>query len=163
MDWLSITGLVGVVLVISTGRVFDPLRDWLKTFVHPYNPGPWLAKLISCSMCSGVWVGALWALGHRWPWAEVVVFSGFISVLSYAADELLGLLNGVVLRVTRGMPTRRNLALLEQNQKEMDRLMLARRQVAPRPRRVAPGDDISEEEADALLDQETAQADAAVL
>lgn len=160
MDLLSIAGLVGVVLVISTGKVFDPLRDWLKSFTHPLNPGPWLAALISCSMCSGVWVGALWAVVNRWPWSAVIVYAGIISLLSYAMDELLGLLNGVVLRLTRGMPTRRNLALLEQNQQRMDRLMMVRRQVPSEPRRVAPGDDISEDEADALLDEETARADA---
>jgi hypothetical protein len=161
MDLLSIAGLVGVVLVISTGKVFDPLRDWLKSFVHPLNPGPWLAALISCSMCSGVWVGALWAVVNRWPWSAVIVYAGIISLLSYVMDELLGLLNGMVLRLTQGMPTRRNLALLEQNQQRMDRLMMVRRQVPLEPRRVAPGNDISEDEADALLDEETGRADAA--
>ena len=157
MTWIEIAGLIGVVLVVSTGKIFNPLRDFLQSFEHPFNPSRWVADLISCSMCSGVWVGAVWGLTHSWSWSEIVLFSGLLSVLSFMANDLLGLIGILTLRVSRGM-VGQHAAM--QGQSGAVALAGARaRARKPPPRQVAPGDDISEEEADALLDQEEEHAD----
>jgi len=153
VSFLELVGLIGVVLVVSTGKVFDPLRSFLRSFTHRYNPSRWLADLISCAMCTGVWVGVIWALVHSWSWDDVVVFSGLLSLLSYFANEVLGLIGILTFRASSQMVASR--------QVESPRISLqkTRREL----RKVAPGDDISEEEADQLLDQETERADLAVV
>jgi len=153
---VEMAGLIGVVLVISTGKVFDPLREFLKTFSSPYNPSKWLASLISCSMCSGVWVGAIWGVTHLWSWESIVVFSGLLSLLSFATNEVLGLFGILTLRVSRGM-----VGATQVQESSIVKLAQARARMRTRkgPKKVAPGNDISEEEANALLDQETELAD----
>lgn len=159
---IEVVGLIGVVLVVSTGKVFNPLRDFLRSFTHPYNPSRWLADLISCSMCSGVWIGAVWALAHSWSWGSVVAFAGLLSVASFAANELLGLVGILTFRVSRGMTA----PMGAQQTQESSVVALAQARTRARervkPRKVAPGNDLSEEEADALLDQEEERADAMV-
>jgi len=149
---VEVVGLIGVVLVISTGKIFNPLREYLSSFLHPLNPSRWVADLISCSMCTGVWVGVLWGIVHAWSWSSIIVFSGVLSLSSFAASELLGLVGVLTLRGTRGMVASQ--AVTQQRVS-----MLARRKPPEEPRKVGPGNDISEEEADALLDKETEQAD----
>ena len=163
MNGLSVTaidvaGLIGVVLVVSTGKVFNPIREFLRSFVSPYNPSSWIADLISCSMCSGVWIGAIWGLAHSWSWSNVIVFSGLLSVLSFAANELFGFIGILTLRVSRGVtgPMGRQQV---QGDSAVVELAQARARVRRKPRKVAPGDNITEEEADALLDQEEERSD----
>jgi hypothetical protein len=154
---LEVVGLVGIVVVISSGKIFDPLREFLRSFSHPYNPSRWLAELISCSMCSGVWVGFLWGVLHRWPWERVIVFAGFLSVLSYVTTELFRVLG----RLSGSQGGGRAMQYVSRGD-QVVALAEAKSRLRRRPRKVAPGDDISEEEADALLDQEIERADAAV-
>lgn len=154
---VEVAGLIGVVLVVSTGKVFDPIREFLRLFKHPRNPSRWLADLISCSMCSGVWIGAIWGLAHSWSWGSIIVFAGLLSVLSFAANEVLGLIGILTLRVSSGMVARRAV-----EQQGVVQLAQARQQAKGRvaPRKVGPGNDLTEDEAEALLDQETERADA---
>jgi len=154
---IDVAGLIGVVLVVSTGKVFDPIRDFLRSFTHRYNPSRWVADLISCSMCSGVWIGVIWGLAHSWSWGSIVVFAGLLSLLSFAANELLGFIGILTLRVSSGMMSRRAV-----EQQGVVALAQARERAKRKPptRKVGPGDDLSEAEADALLDQETERADA---
>lgn len=91
--WWEILGLAGVTLVISTGRIFQPLRDWLLGFQKPTNVLKVFGELMSCSMCSGVWVGFLWGwFVEGFPVAHSLVMGGVISVASMTTNELLGLL-----------------------------------------------------------------------
>jgi hypothetical protein len=146
-----------VVLVVSTGKVFDPIREFLKSFEHPRNPLPWVADLISCSMCSGVWIGALWGLAHSWSWGVIVVFSGLLSLLSFVANEALGLIGILTLRVSRGVTG--PVGARQAQESSVVALAQARAQARANPRKVAPGNELTEVEADALLDQETESAD----
>ena len=157
LTWLEIMGLVGVTLVISTGKVFNRLREYLKDFEHPLNPLQWAGDIISCSMCSGFWVGTVWGLLRADPFLAALMLGGFISVASFAADVLLGLVDGTTHRITKtmmsyGSPggTRSNVAAL------------AGSRARARPRVIHPGEEISEDEADALADAENKQADALV-
>jgi hypothetical protein len=155
LTWLEVLGLIGVTLVVSTGKIFNGLREYLKDFEHPWNPLRWAGEILSCSMCSGVWIGAGWALiKGGWSW-EVLLFAGFISLTSFAANEALGLIGITTLRLSRGMTA----PYQHQTRTAVSALAGAR----ARPRVVAPGEDISEEEANALLDEEERRADAAVV
>lgn len=91
--WWEIIGLIGLTLVVSTGRIFQPLREWLLGFEKSTNVLRVLGELMSCSMCSGVWVGFLWGLFvERLGMAHSVILGGVISVASLAMNEMLGLL-----------------------------------------------------------------------
>jgi len=85
-DWLVWFGSVGLCLIVSTGRIFRPLRAALKRRA----PTRWLGELLSCCMCFGFWLGlgTGWWLGYRRP-VDVLLSGGAVSLLSYTADLLL--------------------------------------------------------------------------
>lgn len=88
--WLWIFGCVGLTLIITTGKVFAPLRIYLRGFVVPYNPLRILGELLSCSMCSGFWIGFLWSwLIVANGIADSFLWGGVISLASYVGDEVL--------------------------------------------------------------------------
>jgi len=154
---LDLVGLVGLTIVVSVGKVFTPLREYLGSFTHPWNPGRWVAALISCSMCSGVWIGLLWALVvEKWPIDDSIIFAGIVSVAAFTANEVLGILDVIIFRFSGGMRT-----LGGSPQSNVMALAEARARVREgrRTKKVFPGQDITEEEADALLDDETTRAD----
>lgn len=155
VTWAEVLGLIGVTLVISTGKIFNGIREYLKDFVHPWNPLRWAGDIISCSMCSGVWVGVVWAVGRGDPFWSVVLFGGFISLASFIASEVLGFIGITTMRISRGM---------RQQQVPMGTRVasLAGARARPRKHTVQPGEDITEEEADMLLDEEDRGADAMV-
>lgn len=155
---IDVIGLVGVVLVVSTGKIFDPVRDFLRSFNNPYNPSRWFADLISCSMCSGVWVGALWGVAHSWTLGSVIVFSGLLSLFSFAANEVLGLFGILTLRISGSVVARRTAQ--EQGVLKLAQARSLRVREKSLARKVGPGNDLTEEEAEVLLDQETERADA---
>ena len=86
--WL-LSGLVGVTLVISVGKVFDPLRLWLLGFEKRINPLRIFGDLLSCSMCVGWWVGFLWVLLHRGGLDAAILSGGLVSITAYVTDETL--------------------------------------------------------------------------
>lgn len=92
VQWLEVVGLIGVTLVVTKGRVFDGLRSWLLRFVHGSNPLPWFGALLSCAMCSGVWVGFLWGLVAGRGLLEAILLGGIVSVTSWPVGEVLSML-----------------------------------------------------------------------
>lgn len=107
VDILTLAGLVGVTLVISVGSIFDSLREWLKGFVQRANPLRVLGELMSCSMCSGWWVGFAWGLYSREPVFESVVIGGLVSVTTFLSDEVFAILSAgsrVLVRRLRPAP-----------------------------------------------------------
>jgi hypothetical protein len=152
---IEIAGLVGVVLVVSTGKIFNPLREFLRSFTHRYNPACWIADLISCSMCAGVWIGGIWGIIHSWSWTSIVIFAGLLSLLSFVANEVLGLIGILTLRISGGIVGTQYRA----KESAVVALADARVRNQGKMRRVAPGNVLTEEEADALLDKETEEAD----
>ncbi len=84
--WVAWSGAVGITLIVATGRIFEPLRRTLVT--RPATR--WLGRLLSCSMCLGLWagVGLGWALGHRGA-IDLALTGGALSLLAYTADLAL--------------------------------------------------------------------------
>lgn len=101
MTWWQILllyiGYVGFTLAITTGEVFDGLREWLGGFSHPWNPLPFFGKLIGCSMCLGFWIGVVgdafhpWYHGNEWyiRFSIHLGSGGLISLASYITDVVL--------------------------------------------------------------------------
>jgi hypothetical protein len=108
MSWWFIlivyVGYVGFTVAVTTGTVFDGLRDWLKSFSHPWNPLPMIGKLLGCSMCFGFWVGVVgdafhpFYHGNEW-WIRVAVHvasGGLVSLSAYFIDLALRWVESVV-------------------------------------------------------------------
>lgn len=90
LTWFWCLGCIGITLIITSGKVFAPLRKFLLSFKNGINPMKWLGLLLSCPMCTGWWVGFLWSyffLGAQLLGAVLV--GGLISLMAYAADEVL--------------------------------------------------------------------------
>lgn len=98
VQWLEVVGLVGVTLVVVQGKVFNGLRPWLMRFVHGFNPLSWFGALISCAMCSGVWVGFLWGLVAGRGLLEAILLGGIVSVTSWSVGEVFLVFNFFVER-----------------------------------------------------------------
>jgi len=146
MDQLNVTtiiGLIGVTLVIAVGKIFEPSREWLKGFSHPWNPLRVLGEGMSCTMCAGWWVGFWWGLYAGHPLGMSIVDGGVVSVLSYLSDELLAIVAAVSIRLVRRAPQ------IPQAPAPM-----------PRAPRVPDQEQaISEDDADRILDDENERAD----
>ena len=83
--WLPFVGSVGLTLVVATGRLFRPLRDGLAA-----RPGwRWAGALLSCSMCTGFWVGVGSAARLGLGPEELLWYGGAVSLAGYAADIAL--------------------------------------------------------------------------
>ena len=96
-SWLWILGCVGLTLIITTGKVFAPLRKFLVSFKRNLNPFKILGNLLSCSMCTGFWIGFLWSwLLTTTPVLESILWGGLISLASYTADFFLILLEKLI-------------------------------------------------------------------
>lgn len=160
--WWEVVGLIGVTLVISSGKIFDPLREWLKGFENELNPMKWAGNMISCSMCSGVWVGFGWGMLKGFPWWQSLVLGGVLSVFSLFTDEVMSIL--VLWRLSRGrsnegamtIPEMMELREQVKQRKNSDRVHQLQE---ARARRKATPKDLSEEEADAIADAGLERAD----
>lgn len=101
LNVITAIGLIGVTLVIAVGKIFDPLREWLKGFTFWANPLRWAGEAMGCTMCAGWWVGFAWGIYTAQPWGVSVVLGGFVSVASFATDELLAIIAAVSIRLVR--------------------------------------------------------------
>lgn len=91
MSWDQYVGLVGVTVVLTAGKVFEPVREWLLGFRVRSNPLRIVGELLACSMCCGWWVGFLWGYGLRgMAVADAVIAGGLVGLASYATDTALG-------------------------------------------------------------------------
>jgi len=140
VSWEELLGLVGIAIVISVGKVFDTLRVWLRGFIHPFNPLRILGELISCSMCSGWWVGFFWGLYLKVPYGVAILIGGMVSVSAYMVDSMMAFFEGLMRRLIRP-PTSSAppFSLPPPN---------------PKIKKIHPGQAISEREAHALLDED---------
>jgi hypothetical protein len=101
-DILTLAGLVGVTLVISVGKWLDEFREWLRGFTFWANPLRMLGNVLTCTISMGFVVGALWALAHATPWPVVVIMGGYVSLVAYATDEGLALMDAGVRKLVGG-------------------------------------------------------------
>jgi hypothetical protein len=143
LNAITIIGLIGVTLVVAVGKIFEPAREWLKGFAHPWNPLRILGEGMSCTMCAGWWVGFWWGIYSGDPIITSVVVGGLVSVLSYLSDELLAIVAAVSIRLVRRAPPAPQIP-------------------APMPRAPRVPDQepaITEDDADRILDEENDRAD----
>lgn len=100
ISWFDFLGMVGITIVIVAGTIFDPLRDFLESFTHKYNPLPWVGKLISCSMCSGVWVGFIGGVILGKSLWESAMIAGVVSVAAVVIENCIGMIELAKYRMT---------------------------------------------------------------
>lgn len=163
-SWWEAVGLIGITLVIATGKIFDPLREWLLEFDKETNPLRLAGKLLSCSMCTGVWIGFVWGFFLKdMGWWQSLLAGGVLSISSLVVDELTALL--VLFRMSRANLQKGSMTLpellearkemkLRRRAEQLEQLKEARLRKRATPR------DISETEADAIADAEVERADA---
>lgn len=161
--WWEVLGLIGITLVISSGRVFQPLREWLLGFQHKGNVLRLGGELLSCSMCTGIWVGFLWGvIAEGFIVSHALVLGGVISVASLATDEVLGIVSLFrILKMQRGQGAMTPTEMVQARQKlqvkqEARKADLMRE---ARARRRGTPKDLSEDDADAVVDAQEAYAD----
>lgn len=101
LNAITIIGLVGVTLVVATGKVFDGARAWLVGFTHPLNPLRWIGEGMSCTMCAGWWIGFWWGVYSGSGVVSAVVVGGVVSAASFLGDEVLAIVAAVGIRLVR--------------------------------------------------------------
>lgn len=166
IEWWEVVGLIGATLVVSTGKIFAPLRDWLTGFDNELNPLLWIGNMLSCSMCSGVWVGFGWGMLKGFQWWQSLILGGVLSLLSLVTDELLTLLT--LFRLSRAKSNEGSMTIPEmmelrkglKRKKDLDRVQQLKDE---RDRKRATPRDLTEEEADAIADAELERADSMVV
>lgn len=167
IQWWEVVGLVGVTLVLSAGRIFESLREWLLGFHNAWSPFRVVGELLRCSMCCGMWVGWFWGffvMGLSWYGS--LILGGLISLTSLATDEVMGIIG-----LYRLLRSKRN-----QGAMTMEEMVHARQQIKAskdsrhadlmnreRARKRGTPRDISEDEADAYVDAQEDAADAIVM
>lgn len=167
IQWWEVAGLIGVVLVITAGRIFEPLRDWLMGFQKKTNLLRLLGELLSCSMCCGVWVGFLWAFFvEQVSWPVALIFGGCISIASLVADELVGIVSLYrVLRAkkSQGAMTMEEMLAARQQASVLKKQRQADNMAQARARRRGTPKDLTEDQADAYADAQEAAVDKLIL
>lgn len=167
IQWWEVVGLIGVTLVLSSGRIFESLREWLGGFQNAWSPLRITGDLLRCSMCCGVWIGSLWAFFiEGWSWYTALVFGGCISIASLVTDELVGII--ALYRILRkkknqGAMTMDEMVAARQHMAEIKKRRQADEMAKDRARRRGTPRDLSEEEADKRADAEDAAVDALIL
>lgn len=83
-----VTGLI----VLDT--ITEPIRDRIVVWLDdaPGSLGEWLAKLITCPWCAGMWV-SLAAAPIVWWWATVPAV--FVVALALAFSQVAGMIAGI--------------------------------------------------------------------
>lgn len=90
---------VGATIIVTEGAIFEPMRLAVKARSY------WLGKLVSCSMCFGVWCGwaitalMLWSTGET-PHAYHVLWGFASSFLSYTAMLVQNTIEAHCVRIT---------------------------------------------------------------
>lgn len=167
IEWWEVVGLIGVTLVLTAGKIFEPLRDWLKGFDKQANPLRILGNLMSCSMCCGVWVGFLWGLlVEGFAWYTALILGGLVSIASLVTDELVGIVS--LYRILRrkknqGAMTMDELLAARQQAQEARRQRKADQMSRARARRRGTPRDMTEDEAEAFADAQEREADRLIL
>ena len=156
VQWWEVVGLIGVTLVLSAGKIFEFLREWLLGFEYKLNPLRWAGELLSCSMCCGMWVGFLWGFFvEGWSWYVALIFGGCISIVSLVSDELVGLISLYRLSWAKrgqGAMTAEELVEARKKMQEMRKARLAENMLQTRARKRGTPKDITEEEAHRYMD-----------
>jgi hypothetical protein len=167
IQWWEVMGLIGVVLVITAGRIFEPLRDWLMGFDKKTNVMRLLGELLSCSMCCGVWIGFLWAFFVEGAsWTVALIFGGCISIAALVADELVGIISLYRLlraKKNQGSMTMEEMLAARQQAAALKKQRKADQMAQARARRRGTPRELTEDEADAYADAQEEAVDKLIL
>ena len=151
IDFFEILGLIGIVLMVSTGKIFEQFRNWLCGFQNELNPLRLLGEMLKCPMCLGIWVGFLWFwLVDGLVWHSSCVLAGCISFLSLVAHEFISIISANRLRREKqnnGPTTMQEILEAREKMALMRNQRRAELAAKEKQRRLGPSRDISEEEA----------------
>jgi hypothetical protein len=136
MDIVTIIGLSGIALTISSSEPVSDLREWLSGFDVRLNPLRILGSLMS-AMVIGFVAGLVFGGFTR----DAVVLGGAVSISSAVGDEVLAMMHAIVRRL---MPSSRM-------------PMMPPIEVPGRPQKKPLGAPISEDEAHAEMDAKEAE------
>lgn len=75
----------GITLIIVASDIMAPLRSFLSRSL-------WLEKLLNCSMCTGVWVGAFLSLYFD---INPVIGASIASVVSWSVHNIVDAANSI--------------------------------------------------------------------
>jgi len=87
VEFLSFTlGCTGITVIVVLSHLLEPVREFIS------NKSNFLSKLISCTMCTGFWVGAICSI-----WFDInTVFAGAVSaLLSWSVSSIVETFNTV--------------------------------------------------------------------
>ena len=84
---IAIIGCIGITHIIVLSSIFEPIRNFLSQNIPP------LGKLISCTMCTGFWVGVFFGGYFGFSALQIILFGGAISFLSYFCYLVINLLS----------------------------------------------------------------------
>ena len=89
VEFLSFTlGCTGITVIIVLSHLLEPIREFIS------NKSSVLNKLITCTMCTGFWVGAICSI-----WFDInMVFAGATSaLLSWSVSSVVETFNTISL------------------------------------------------------------------
>jgi hypothetical protein len=82
--YLTLFGLVGLTIIISTGAIFEKTRDLIS------SKSKFFGELISCPMCLGFWVGLIFSFIYK---QDPFVLSGLVSLFSWVFYNIVDLIS----------------------------------------------------------------------
>lgn len=95
-----ILGLTGITLILVNGSIFNKPRNWLVKYHERdslYRFGILAHAILTCSQCSGMWVGMIGVLIFDFShWYMFPVTGGLVSLLSVFFDFLFNAMFNLV-------------------------------------------------------------------
>ena len=89
VEFLSFTlGCTGITLIIVLSSLLEPVREFIS------SKSNFLNKLINCTMCTGVWVGAVCSI---WFDINLVFGAAISSLLSWSISSVVETFNTISL------------------------------------------------------------------
>ena len=79
----------GLTIFIVASEIMTPVRDFL-------SKNSWLKKLINCSQCTGVWVGALLSLHFG---VNPIIGASIASVTSWSIHNIVDAANSIAVNL----------------------------------------------------------------
>tara|TARA_B100001027_G_scaffold208751_1_gene174306 strand:+ start:177 stop:494 length:318 start_codon:yes stop_codon:yes gene_type:complete len=77
---IFLLGNTGITIIIVLSYLLEPVREFL------FSKSKFLEKLLSCTMCTGFWVGAISSI---WFGINPVFAAGAVSLLSWVTSSII--------------------------------------------------------------------------
>lgn len=75
---LTIVGLIGITIIITSGAIFDSLRKVISEKSESSG------RLINCPMCTGFWIGLIVGFVGMPIDISPIILAGIVAVLSWS-------------------------------------------------------------------------------